>query len=36
MKGEDLTVSEQTTQLTPSLGTSGYPHNLIEKNYLRG
>ena len=36
MKGEDLTVLEQTTQLTPSVRTSGYPHNLIEKNYLGG
>ena len=34
MKGENLTVLEQTTQLTHRLRTRGYPHNLIEKNYL--
>ena len=33
MKGEDLTVLEQTTQLTHN---RSYPHNLIEKNYLGG
>ena len=31
MKGEDLTVLELT-----SVRTSGYTHNLIEKNYLGG
>ena len=30
MKGEDLTVLEQTTQLT-HIRTSGCPHNLIKK-----
>ena len=34
MKGENLTVLEQTTQLTHRLRTRGCPHNLIEKNYL--
>ena len=38
MKGEDLTVLEQTTQLTHKtfLVRSAYPHNLIEKIYLGG
>ena len=35
MKGEDLTVLEQTTQLTHTRSYSnGYPQNLFEKNYL--
>ena len=36
MKGEDLTVLEQATQLTHKCSTSGYPQNLIEKHYLGG
>ena len=36
MKGEDLTVLEQTTQLTHKRYYSGYPHNLIEKSFLGG
>ena len=37
MKGEDLTVLEQTTQLQlTSVRSRGYPHNLIQKNYLGG
>ena len=40
MKGENLTVLEQTTQLTHRLRTRGCAHNLIEKKlpwrfYLR-
>ena len=34
MKGENLTVLEQTTQLTHKRSySSGYPQNLFEKNY---
>ena len=34
MKGEDLTVLEQTTQLTHKRSySSGYPQNLFVKNY---
>ena len=36
MKGENLTVLEQTTRVTHRLRTRGCPHNLIEKNYLGG
>ena len=34
MKGEDLTVLEQSTQLTYKRYTSDYPQNLVEKNHL--
>ena len=36
MKGENLTVLEQNTQLTHRLRSRGCPHNLIAKNYLGG